>query len=148
MQMFLPELRVSLYMTLIYINPVFLSPSFHPHPLTHTHTSQTSSANQEADSNWPKGFHPAQTADYSCALGSCRSSPAGQDNHHPAPADHCAACGQTFSGQHPTSAPSRSELTLQHIETHCLTSHCIASDQCTGYMRKQCAVLYLEYFCN
>lgn len=33
-----------------------------------------------------------------------------------------------------------------HIETCCLTSVCIASDQCTGYISKQCVVLYLEYF--
>lgn len=60
----------------IYIKSVLIS-LLSPHPLTHTHTSQTSSANQEADSDWPEGFHPAKTADYSCAFGSCTSSPAG-----------------------------------------------------------------------
>ncbi len=36
-----------------------------------------------------------------------------------------------------------------HIETRCLTSHCIASDQCAGYISKQCVVLYFVIpFCN
>lgn len=79
--------------------------------------SQTSSANQETTTDWPKGFHPAKAADYSCAPGSHTSSSAGQDNHHPAPADHCATCGETSSSQHPTSSPSRSVLTLRRIQT-------------------------------
>lgn len=131
MHMFSPYLKVSL--SLYLHKSCFLISLFLP-PSPDTHTSQTSAANQEADSDWPQGFHPAQTTDYSCALGSCHSSPAGEDNHHPAPADHGAACGQTIPRQHPTGAPSRSDLTLEHIETHCLTSHCIASDQCIGYI--------------
>lgn len=78
--------------------------------------SKTSSTSQKADSDWPKVLHPAQTTDHSCATGSSSCSFfTDQDHHPPAPADHCAACGQTCSSHHPTSAPCRSELTLQHI---------------------------------
>lgn len=117
------------------MNTVSLSNYFHPCPLTyaHIHTSQASAAGQEADSDWPKGFHPAQTTDYSCAIGSSSSSHAGQDNHHPAPADHCAPCGKTSSSQHQTGTPCRSGLTLQHIKT-CFSLHCIASDQCISHI--------------
>lgn len=107
----LPELKPASpkYLTI----SVSLSHSINPNLLTRT-TSQTGSANQEAHPNWSEGFHPAKTTDYSCAAGSCCSPPAGQDNHHPAFADHHAACGQTSSCQHPTSTPCRSELALHH----------------------------------
>lgn len=120
---------------------ISLLPPPSPGAHTHTHTSQTSSANQEADSDWPEGFHPAEAADYSCALGSCSSSPAGQDNHHPAPADHCAACGQTNSGQHPTSAPSRSEPTLQHVTSHHTVLH-----QTSALNISACSSSFTQYF--
>lgn len=74
-----------------------------------------SSAPQEADSDRPEDLHPAQTCDYGDAAGSNSSHPAAQNDHHPAPADHCAACGQANSSQYPTSAPFWWELTLQHV---------------------------------
>lgn len=81
-----PDLRVS-FSEYLQSKSVLVS-LLSPRPLT----SQTSTVNQEAHSDRAEGFHPAKAADYSRALGSRTSSSAGQGNHHPASADHCAAC--------------------------------------------------------
>lgn len=84
---------LNLVLPCIWRNCIFLSFTFrHPSRLD-AHPSQATSASEETNSDWPNSFHPAKTTDNSCALSSRSSSPTGQDDNHPAPADHCAACG-------------------------------------------------------
>lgn len=101
------------YICILCLHSLCLQVLFIIFNLTSMHFSKTSSTRQKANSDWPKVLHPAQTADYSCATcsSSC-SSFAGQNDHPPAPADHCASCGQTCSGHYPT---CRSEFTLRHV---------------------------------